>query len=45
MKLPSGYKIKDGRVVKVTTRRKSVSQKIAERKRPKQKVVRRTPGG
>ena len=38
-----GYKLKDGKLVKVQPR-KSVSQKIAERKSKKQKVVRRTPG-
>ena len=39
----TGYKIKDGKVIK-TPARKSVSQKIAERKSTKRKVVRRTPG-
>ena len=39
----TGYKIKDGKVIK-TPARKSVSQKIAERKSTKQRVVRKTPG-
>ena len=43
MKLPSGYKVKNGKVVK-TERRKSVSQRIKEKKSKKQRVVRRTPG-
>jgi hypothetical protein len=42
-KLPSGYKIKNGKVVK-TEPRKSVSQRIAEKKSKKQRVVRRTKG-
>jgi len=43
MKLPSGYRLKDGKVIK-TTPRKSVSKRIAERKSKKQRVVRRTKG-
>lgn len=37
-KLPKSYRIKDGKVVK-NQPRKSVSQKIAERKNPKRKYV------
>lgn len=39
----TGYKIKDGKVIK-TPARKSVSKRIAERKSTKQRVVRRTKG-
>jgi len=44
MKLPSGYKLKDGKITK-TERRKSASDRIREKKSKRQKVVRRTPGG
>lgn len=43
-KLPSGYRITNGKVVKIK-RRQSVSQKIAEKKRPKRKFVRASDQG
>ena len=43
MKLPSGYRLKDGKVVK-TEGRKSVSERIRQKKSKRQKVVRRTKG-
>jgi len=39
-----GYKLKDGKLVKTETR-KSVSERIRQKKSKRQKVVRRTPGG
>lgn len=41
-KLPKTYQIKDGKVIK-SPRRKSVSQRIAEKKNPKRKFVKASP--